>query len=223
MFRRIRLRKAHTKFLESCRNLEAVRDYWGQASGFRRWFLELISPVPLLGVHEDGKLLLEALQWLEMNCVKVALGEDTIRENHRMVCRPGMEEAGNYRRGAVAVRESKVPRPAAPRIPALMKHLDLKLQDDQRRFEAQNPMDREAVFASAIHVYERIGLIHPFADANGRVARLSMNHLLRRYALGYVILPPLGESRELWEALQEAHKGHFEGLATFARHSLHAI
>lgn len=91
-----------------------------------------------------------------------------------------------------------------------MKQLDLKLSTEQKDYDSK--IDQESVLRTAVHVYERIGLIHPFGDANGRVARLSMNHLMRRYGLGYVVLPPLGESKELWEALQEGHRGMLDAL-----------
>lgn len=72
-------------------------------------------------------------------------------------------------------------------------------------------------------LYQRLGLIHPFSDANGRVARLAMNHLMRRYGLGYVVLPPLDEPGPLWEALQEAHKGHHAQLLEVARNNLFQV
>ena len=70
---------------------------------------------------------------------------------------------------------------------------------------------------AAVDLYQRLGFIHPFADGNGRVARLAMNHLLRRYGQGYVVFPPLSEAPDLMEALQEAHKSRLEPLLALAR------
>ncbi len=217
MFRRWRLKKIHAKFLESCRNLKEGRAYWDQATGFRRWLLEAISPIPLLGLHEDGERLLSALRWLESNCRERLLDEQVIREYNRMVYNGGPEPAGQYRKGKISVIGSTISRPPPEKVPAFMKQLDLKLSIEQKKFDALKPVDESAVLTVAVDLYQRLGLIHPFADANGRVARLAMNHLLRRYRLGYVILPPLSEATLLWDALQEGHVGRLEPLLDFAR------
>lgn len=98
-----------------------------------------------------------------------------------------------------------------------MKQLDLKLSQEQKRFDSVKPVDDSEILSVAVDLYQRIGLIHPFVDGNGRVARLAMNHLLRRYNLRYVVLPPLSEAPTLMEALQEAHGGRPEALLTIAK------
>ncbi len=216
MFRRWRLKKIHAKFLESCRNLKEGRAYWDQATGLRRWFLETLSPIPLMSLHEDGERLLAALTWLESHCHERSLDEQVIREYNRMVYTGGPEPAGEYRKKKISVIGSKINRPPPEKVSALMKQLEMKLHDEQEKFDGMRPLEESAVRATAVDLYQRIGLIHPFADANGRVARLAMNHLLRRYHLGYVIFPPLGEPSPLWEALQNAHIGKPESLIDFA-------
>jgi len=216
MFRGWRLKKIHAKFLESCRNLKEGRAYWDQATGFRRWFLETISPIPLLGLQEDGGRLLSALRWLESNCCERPLDEHLIREYHRMIYKGGPEAAGQYRKGKISVIGSSISRPSPEKVPALMKRLDLRLKEEQDMFHDMRPVDQTQVLMLAIDLYQRIGLIHPFADANGRVARLTMNHLMRRYRLGYIIFPPLSEAAQLWQALQKAHTGDLAELAEFA-------
>jgi hypothetical protein len=115
MFRRWRLKKIHARFLESYRNLKEGRAYWDQTRGFRKWFLEMISPIPLLGLHEDGERLLSALRWLESNCRKRPLDEGTIREYNRMIYKGGSEPPGEYRKGKISVIGSTIPRPPPPR------------------------------------------------------------------------------------------------------------
>ncbi len=140
-----------------------------------------------------------------------------------MVYKGGAEPAGQYRKGRISVIGSAIPRPPAEKVPALMKQLDLKLAEEQKRFDALKPVDKSGLLTVAVDLYQRIGLIHPFADGNGRVARLGMNHLLRRYQLEYVIYPPLTEAPELMEALQEAHYSKLEKLLSLARaHMLRA-
>jgi fido (protein-threonine AMPylation protein) len=217
MLRGIRLRRAHNKFLESCRNLAEGRNYWSGMGPIRRWFVATVVPMPLLGLHGDGAGLYEALQWLEANCRAVPLDEECIRGYHRMIYASGPEPAGTYRKGKISVVGSKVPRAAPEKVPVLMKQLDLKLRAEYGRLEQARPFPKEDVLRVAVDVYQRIGLIHPFPEANGRVARLAMNHLLRQYNLGYVVLPPLGEPGPLWEALQEAHHGRLDKLIEVAR------
>lgn len=221
MFRAFHLRKAHARFLESCRNLKEGRAYWDQAGGLTRWFLQALTPIPLLGLHEDGRLLLEALQWLEAHCRERPLREPEIRRYHQTLCGKNKAEAGQYRKHPLAV--SSVPRPAPEKIQAMMKQLDLKLAQEQEKLDAMKAPDPADVLKMAAETHRRIGHIHPFADGNGRVARLSMNHLLRRYNLGYILYPPLSESPALWKALQDADRGNLEPLLDFARTCLYRV
>jgi len=217
VFRRWRLKKIHARFLESCRNLNDGRAYWDQASRFRRWVLETISPLPLLGLHEDGQRLLEALQWLEANCRERALQEEVVRHYHKLVFMKSSSEAGSYRKHDIEIERSAIRRKPGQKVPSGMKALDSWLRTCQEACDAMKPRDEERVLKLAVETHHKIGLIHPFVDANGRVARLAMNHLLRRYGLGYVIYPALSESPAFWDALQEAHNGRISSLLEFAR------
>jgi fido (protein-threonine AMPylation protein) len=223
MFRRWRLKKIHAKFLESCRTLDSQRAYWNQASSLTRWFLETITPAPLLSLHSDGKSLLDALQWLEGHCKKCTLGETELRQYHKLIFSGGEELPGEYRTYDVIMKDSKFKPPPFQRVPLLMRQLDLTLAHDQEAFDKSKPVDPASLFRVCADIYQRIGLIHPFGDGNGRVARLAMNHLLRRYDMGYVILPHLGEEPKLWDALQMAHGGQLDLLIEFSRKCLHPI
>jgi fido (protein-threonine AMPylation protein) len=223
MFQRLRIRKAHALFLDSCRSMKEDRAYWDQASGLTRWFLQTVLPIPLLGLHNDGKLLLEDLEWLEENSRKVPLTEEVIQHYHRTIFRKAASTGGEYRRDKIIIVGSTIPRPPPEKVPALMKQLNLKLSTEQNTFDAMRPLDASALFKLAMDIHQRIGLIHPFTDGNGRVARLAMNHILRRYSLGYVILPPLSEARSLMDALQDAHRGHLEPLVEFAMNCVYLV
>jgi Fic family protein len=213
----------HAQFLESNRALADGKDYWKQAGGIRRWFLQAISPGPLLGFHEDGKVLLHALRWLENNCRKTPLNEDVVRQYHRLVCTAQDSQAGQYRKHPASIKGSTIPRANPERIAALMKQLDGKLAHAQSRFDSMKQPARAEVLEVAVDIHQRLGLIHPFWDGNGRVSRLAMNHLLRRYHLGYVVFPPLNEKLELMDALQEAHRGRPEQLLALANEYLHEV
>lgn len=223
MVKRWRLKKVHAKFLESCRNLGEGRQYLSQASGLRRWILETFCPVPLLALHEDGERLLRALQWLEAHSKKCPVDEKVLRDYHRMIYKGSSECVGEYRKGRISVIGSSIPRPAPEKVSALMKQLEFKLAEHQTNLDSLGQVDELTVLTVAADLYQRVGLVHPFADANGRVARLAMNHILRRYGHGYVIFPPLSEAPELMAALQEAHRGKVDSLATLAKKCLHRI
>lgn len=184
-------------------------------------FLRLITPVPVMALMGDGDRLLEALRWLESQCRAQALSEEVLRHYHRTLFRREGEIApGAYRTRDIALLQSRIPRPAPAKVPALMKQLDGKLGQEQARLDAAARPAVEEVLRVAAEVHQRIGFIHPFGDGNGRVARLAMNHLMRRYDGPYVILPPLSESEELFRAIQEAHRGDAEPFLALARRHL---
>jgi Fic family protein len=223
MFRRWRLRKVHEKFLESSRNLKEGRAYWAQAGGATRWFLQLIAPAPLLGLDTEGNVLLTALRWLEDHCRTHPLSEASIREYHRMINGTSVAHAGQYRTAELKVEDSTIPRPVADKVRPLMKQLDVKLAQEQERWDAAATKDLDTIFKWSVAVHQRIAFIHPFDDGNGRVARIAMNHLLRRYGLGYVILPNLNVSRTHFDTLEEAHRGNLDPLVAFSKEHLHPV
>lgn len=223
MFKQLRLRKIHAHFLESCRSLKEGQDYWSQIEPVKRWILEAIVPIPLLGLDQDGKRILEALRWLESHCQQEVLRAETIQKYHRMVYQGVPELTGQYRKHGVTVIGSSTAPPMHEKVPSLMKQLDNRISEEQRKFDGTTALDKDAVFASAVDLYQRIGFIHPFADANGRVARLAMNHLLRRYHLGYVIFPPLSTAPNLLDALQEANRGHPDNLMKLSKQCLEVV
>ena len=219
MLRRWRLKKIHTKFLDSCRNLREGRQFWDQASSFSHWFIQLITPIPLLGLHDDGRRLLEALHWLELNCRTRPLMEQVVRAYHKIVFPGDDSRAGEYRKHEIVMADSAIKRRPAQNVVPAMRAFEARLLQEQRSFDDKG-VSHEDLLRLAIDVHHRIGVIHPFVDANGRVARLCMNHLLRRYGEAYVIYPPLGESAPMWEALQAAHHGNMELLLRLAKSCL---
>ena len=209
-------------FLESCRNLKEGRAYWERSSGFARWVARMILPVPVLGLQEDGHRLLDALTWLEEQCRRVKLTEETIRLYHRMIS-PSDSQPGSYRMGSAIIVGSSVPRPHFQKVAALMKQLDIKMIHEQDEIDGSNEAEEERVLRVAVGIHQRIAFIHPFRDANGRVARLAMNHVLRRYQKGYAILPPLNESPEHFDALEAGHRGDLEPLLRFTKKHFHRV
>jgi len=140
-----------------------------------------------------------------------------------MICGPGTEGGGEYRKRKVYVVGSAKPLPTPDKVPPLMKQLDNRLGREQLAFDEKGAVDRGAVIRMAVETYHRISHVHPFADGNGRVARIAMNHLLRRYDQGYVIFPPMSEPSPLWNALEEANGGDMQPLFAFASECMHVV
>lgn len=223
MFRRHRLKKVHAAYLEASRNLKEGRDYWRRETNWVRGFLEFISPVPLIGLYDEGARLLAALTWLEDSCEKVPLSTEILRTYHRLIYPAGEPSVGVYRKGQASVLESKIARPHHQKVQALTMQLDRKLRQEQETLDRGRPAEPDDVLRLAIQVHQKIAFIHPFTDGNGRVARLAMNHILRRYGLGYAILPPLNESPRHFQALEEAHLGNPQLLFDLTRSCLRSL
>jgi Fic family protein len=202
--------------------LEAEREYWLQVGSFFRRVLEILMPIPLLALYEDGSRIVEALHWLERNCRNAPLTEDIIRHYHRLAIPNKNGLSGKYRMRNASVKGSNIPRPHPHRIPALMRRLESKLRAQQARFDSCIPREDE-VMTSAVEAHQQLVLIHPFTDGNGRVARLAMNHMLRRYGCGYVILPPISVSKEHHEALETAHRGDLTRLVALAKNCYYRV
>jgi len=219
MLRALRVRTAHARFLESCRNLREGRDYWSGVSPLNRWVLRTVLPVPLVSLLPEGKPVADALERLERDCRTRPLSVDALLDYHRVIDPAG---GGAYRSGEVRMTSSTVTPPPATRVRSLMGQLGATLLDRQAAWDEERP-SLDVALREAMDVYQRIGYIHPFRDGNGRVARLALNHLLRRYEHPYVVLPPLSESPALMDALQEGHRGNLNPLVCFGRLCLRRV
>lgn len=107
----------------------------------------------------------EAVEWLEAAVREgQPLSEGLIRELHRLVTRSTLpEEAGRYRRGGVRIAGSRHVPPPAWEVPALVRRM---VEEYNRRRGKDHPV------ALAAWLHWRLAFMHPFADGNGRTARL---------------------------------------------------
>jgi Fic family protein len=119
-------------------------------------------------------------------------GEAAICELHRrIVARSQPEIAGVYSRLPRRVAGSRAVFPNPAKIPDLMAEFGAWL-------EAQ-----PATMESAFEAHFRLTAIHPFADGNGRCARLLMNLVLLRGGYPPVAVRPVDRARYL-EVLESA-------------------
>lgn len=213
MLRGLRIRRAHTRFLDSCRSLGEDSTFWKGVAPWRQRLLADLLPIPLLGLHEKGIRLLQALEWIETHATQELLTVERLLHYHRMLSPESPEGAGTYRKVGVGVIGSTLPRAEAKRIPVLMQQLNHKLESVQAEWDARGGARKEDLLRFCAEVYYRIGWVHPFGDGNGRVARLALCHLTRRYGNAYIVLPPLTADSDHWKALLEGQSGRFDLLS----------
>jgi Fic family protein len=133
------------------------------------------------------------------------LTEHNIRQIHTLVLRGIDDEAaGRYRPGIVRISGSEYIPPEAVAVPGLMADFLRWFHDIGRTLSSL-----EQAALAHFHLVH----IHPFADGNGRAARLLMNLILLRD--GY---PPAVIRREerlaYYDALDKAHDGKTDSFVT---------
>ena len=125
--------------------------------------------------------------------------ETDLRSLHRLVLqRSQPHHAGRYRDIQVWIAGSHHVPPPPVEVPPLMDELFVDLRAEQ----GGHPVRRAALF------HARLVSIHPFADGNGRTARLASNLLLLRDRYPLAIIQPTPEARALYfGALEDFHGG----------------
>lgn len=155
-----------------------------------------------LADHLEAADHYDAVLWMRAQADRAApLSEATVTELHRrIVLRSRPEIAGQYSTLPRRVAGSPVVFPNPAKLPALM-------QAFGQRLDALEPAP-QAIFAA----HFELTAIHPFADGNGRTARLLMNLLLLR--AGY---PPVAVRPEDRKAYLDAleHGSLTDDLAPF--------
>ncbi|MFH2019366.1 MAG: Fic family protein [bacterium] len=198
---------------------------WGRLKGMGEWFGNELTYssnalegntlsraetalVVTKGLAVEGKTLREhleavnharAYEWVE-RMVGVKGGEITeekILELHRLILQSiDDSSAGRYRTGSVRIAGSRVIMPNALKVPRLMEELVKWLVQKQNA----NPVE------VAVETHLRLVSIHPFADGNGRVARLLMNWLLMQAGYPPAIIEK-EERKKYIESLEKIQLG----------------
>ena len=110
------------------------------------------------------------------------------------------ENAGNYRQDTPTNKDRNYQLPSHQKVEKL-------LQKYVNFYHEQEGRLHPVLLAAMMH--QRLLKIHPFADGNGRMARLIMNYIMLRN--GYTIVTIKGDSfsRQLYEnALEKSHLDH---------------
>ncbi|MBU0586169.1 Fic family protein [Candidatus Micrarchaeota archaeon] len=119
---------------------------------------------------------------------------------------PGYEEhEGAWRKVNVFIRTSKYEFPHWQKAPGLMKQL-FKWYAVNR--QNMHPLELAAKF------HARLVTIHPFADGNGRMARLLMNYILQANRFPFIDIP-YDKRDEYFDTQEKAHFGNFRPFVDF--------
>ncbi len=159
--------------------------------------------------HLEAKDHFEALEYLYKFAEKEGkqnFSEVTLRTLHQLVLRETESgEAGKYRTGNVMITGSSHTPLDALEIPQKIKELFEWFRKYKNKIHI--------VELSAI-VHHKITGIHPFADGNGRTARLVMNLLLLQN--GYPMTVVLNnDRRKYYDALSKADRGDYSVFVRF--------
>ncbi|MEO6693659.1 MAG: Fic family protein [Ignavibacteria bacterium] len=159
--------------------------------------------------HLEVKDHYEALEYLHefmRKDKKQTFTEVTLRAFHHLVLRETeSKEAGKYRTGNVIITGSAHNPPEAYEVPAKMRELFEWIRRNKNKIHI--------IEMSAI-VHHKISFIHPFADGNGRTARLIMNLLLMQKGFPMVVILN-NDRKKYYDTLSKADKGEYVSFVRF--------
>lgn len=164
--------------------------------------LRKLSEKDLLRQGREVVQHLQAFEYLNHHFVVEGeyLTEDLIKETHAILCKgvsiideelpevPSEKYAGRYRNVAVGAGSTMFIMPKY--VPQRMKELCSSLKEEIQAIETQGHVDP---FSLAAKYSLQFVDIHPFQDGNGRMCRIILNVILRRY-LGIIVA--IGETDE---------------------------
>jgi Fic family protein len=133
--------------------------------------------------HYEASGHSEAFDFVYSLAKKKVISEKDILGIHRLFYyRIDQDNAGKYRQVPVMISGTEYLPPAPGKVPALMKKFAAKIPAMRKKLHP-------VVFAAKLH--EELVNIHPFADGNGRTARLLMNLALFQAGYSITLIPPV--------------------------------
>jgi Fic family protein len=113
--------------------------------------------------------------------------------------------AGVWRPVNIYIRGSKYNFPVWKDVPGLIKEL---LQWYEQNKDKLHPVELAAIF------HARLVTIHPFADGNGRMARLLMNYILQLHGFPFTDIS-FSKRNEYFSTQEEGHFGKYQSFVKF--------
>jgi len=145
-----------------------------------------------------------ALRFVERGALSHPVTEQDILDVHALVMKDiDVQGAGRYRVDRVLITGTRFVPPGPHKFPQLLSAIVER---------ANRPAIHFVVQAAELH-YNLVA-VHPFADCNGRTARLMMNYYLLRNGFPHTIIP-VDRRPEYLAALEEANAGHCEPFLGF--------
>ena len=171
------------------------------------------------GITVSGKPLKDHLEavnlekaWVHVKRLAASaadLSESDLLTIHRIVLTSVEDQhAGTYRRGTVRISGSSLILPNPMKVPDLIEQMFFDLT------KISNPLHK----AAALH--HDISRIHPFADGNGRSARLAMNFILLAVGFPPISIAP-ADRVAYFQALEAANQGNLPAFQSFLEQQLH--
>jgi len=134
------------------------------------------------------------------------IDEEAILKVHRIVLKGIESDAGEYRTSGVRIAGATFTPPPSDQV-------SLRIQELQgwlgRNPEELTPVELAAVF------HHRFVQIHPFAEGNGRTARLLMNVILMRHGYPFIINITYRDRARYLRTLSEADQGNLSPFVDF--------
>jgi Fic family protein len=125
------------------------------------------------------------------------LNETFLLKIHKLLVENILESAGRYRNHEVIIQGSNHTPPNHEKVSGLMKKMFVWYNNNKNRF---HPLE----LAGLIHT--KFVRIHPFADGNGRTARIIMNFLLYKNKYPMFLIENT-KRKQYYEALEESDAG----------------
>jgi len=197
-------------FLEMTYNSNAIE---GNSLTMKETFLIINEGLTIKGKplkdHLEIKDHYEALDYLYEFVQKKrrqTFSEVILRKLHQLILRETeSKEAGKYREGNVTITGSNHTPPDSFEVPFQIK----EMFDWVKKF-----INKVHVVELAAIVHHKIAFIHPFADGNGRTARLVMNLLLMKKGFPVVIILN-NDRKKYYETLSKADNGDYVPFVRF--------
>jgi len=158
----------------------------------------------------------EAIKFIE-NIVLMGrdIDEEVVLRVHELILHDVEEDAGRYRTSGVRIAGATFqPAPSNQVRPMTIELL---------RWLKENPDELTAIEIAAVF-HHRFVTIHPFAEGNGRTARLLMNGILLQNGYPFITNITVRDRKKYLDSLSEADMGNMKAFVNFiARNVEHAL
>ena len=143
------------------------------------------------------------------------IDEEVVLRLHELILQDMEEDAGKYRTSGVRIAGATFQPPPSSKVRSMTIELLKWLRENP---DELTPIELAAVF------HQRFVTIHPFAEGNGRIARLLTNGVLFQYGYPFITNITVKDRKKYLRNLSEADMGNISAFVNFiARNVEHAL